>query len=296
MSRLQEHGPWLSRRTPLAKHSYIAVMRILRFFLRYLGILALLERYKRNTSACYVRSLFAIYDPIDLMRLDIPWWTFAAIQEIEEMITSWEGAVRVFEYGCGSSTAWLAKRRAVVRCVEHDRAFAEEMGRHFGGSGNVAIRFVPPRTVAEGTTPEAPSMRHGMEGLDFADYVKDTRRWKTTFDLIVIDGRARAACLPEARRHLSDRGAILFDNSNRRGYSKALAESGMHRRVLTGLTPSLPYPDETTILTPSAHIPSSGAPTSDTAAIDPDEAPSVTETSPYGPGLPTSIRKERDWN
>ena len=212
----------------------------------------LLELFKGHLAARYLRSLFAIYDPVDLMRLDLPWWTFAAIQEVESLIASWEGEVRVFEYGCGSSTAWLGKRCAIVRCVEHNVAFANEMKWHVEALDKVRIHCVPPRPVARGTTPQAPSRRRGMEDMDFADYVRDIRRWNMTFDLIVIDSRARAACLEEALGYLTARGVILFDNSNRKEYQAALAGSGLHRRVFAGLTPSLPYRDETSILAPPA--------------------------------------------
>ena len=108
MNRPDQQATPIPPATSPAKRGYIVALRCLRVVFRYLGILHLLERFKGNLAARYLRSLFAIYDPVDLMRLDIPWWTFAAIQEVEEMIASWEGEVRVFEYACGNSSYPLA--------------------------------------------------------------------------------------------------------------------------------------------------------------------------------------------
>ena len=70
------------------------------------------------------------------------------------------------------------------------------------------------------------------------------------FDLIVIDGRAREACLDAALSRLSPGGIILFDNTNRRRYRSALAR---HRGVISvssdrGLTPILMWPSRTSIV------------------------------------------------
>lgn len=64
----------------------------------------------------------------------------------------------------------------------------------------------------------------------------------------MIDGRAREACLKATRGHLAEGGIVVFDNTRRRRYRAAIAASGMTERRLPGLTPTLPYPDQTSIL------------------------------------------------
>ena len=68
-----------------------------------------------------------------------------------------------------------------------------------------------------------------------------------TFDVIVIDGRAREACLAVAAPDWPD-GLIVFDNSHRARYQRAITASGLRERRLPGLTPTLPYPDQTSLL------------------------------------------------
>ena len=68
------------------------------------------------------------------------------------------------------------------------------------------------------------------------------------FDLIVVDGRAREAAMRAAIPHLAPDGLIVFDNSHRKRYQEAIAESGLSEQVFRGLTPSLPYPDRTSLL------------------------------------------------
>ena len=96
-----------------------------------------------------------------------------------------------------------------------------------------------------------PSAKPGHEDLDFASYVGAINDVPGIFDLIVIDGRARAACLEAAVGRLADDGLIVFDNSRRRRYRAAISRSGLDERYFRGLTPSLPYPEQTSLLAPS---------------------------------------------
>ena len=44
----------------------------------------------------------------------------------------------------------------------------------------------------------------------------------------------------------------MFDNTMRRRYRQAIATAPVVEKVYRGLTPTLPYPDQTSILTPVA--------------------------------------------
>ena len=41
---------------------------------------------------------------------------------------------------------------------------------------------------------------------------------------------------------------LVFDNSRRRRYREAIERSGLQEQVLTGLTPTLPYSEQTSLL------------------------------------------------
>lgn len=96
-----------------------------------------------------------------------------------------------------------------------------------------------------------PSAKEGHAGLDFADYVTMIDKIDGSFDVIVIDGRAREACLVAAVPRLASGGIVVFDNSRRRRYRRAIAQSGLAERKLRGLTPTLPYPEQTSVLSGS---------------------------------------------
>jgi hypothetical protein len=96
--------------------------------------------------------------------------------------------------------------------------------------------------------PRVPSGKTSHQGLDFADYVATIDRVGGRFDLVVVDGRAREACLRASLPHLAADGLVVFDNSGRRRYRRAIAESGLLERRFAGLTPTLPYPEQTSLL------------------------------------------------
>lgn len=230
----------------MLKNIYVGCMRAARSVLGSIGVLGALERSDRP-AARWVRSLFSIYDSSDMASLDTPWWTYSAIQRVDQFLAERRGTAKVFEYGAGASTIWLAKRAASVVSVEHDEAFLSQMGENFHACDNVSVRLVLPKRVAKGSDATL-SQRKGYEGFDFTDYVVSIDQEPGQFDVIVIDGRARNACLAKALSRLAPDGMIIFDNSNRGRYRKAIALSGLRATVCRGLAPALPYPSETTIL------------------------------------------------
>ena len=113
---------------------------------------------------------------------------------------------------------------------------------------HVSLRHVPPVPVTDGV-PATPSRRHGHRGLDFTDYVRAIDGVDGEFDLVVVDGRAREACLHAAIPRLAPDGLVVFDNSNRRRYAEAIRSSGLRVDRVRGAAPCLPYPSETSLLT-----------------------------------------------
>jgi predicted O-methyltransferase YrrM len=196
----------------------------------------------------WLYSLTRAYDSLAIAELDVPWWTYRAIDVVEAYLSGLAGnsrPVRVFEYGSGASTLWLAKRADEVHSVEHHREFGEHLRPELAPLANVDFRIVEPVPSA---TPVVGSRKEGAAGLDFANYVASIDDVPGAFDLIVIDGRAREACLERAEHRLAPGGVIVFDNTRRRRYREAIQRSGLAERRLAGLTPTLPYPDQTSIL------------------------------------------------
>lgn len=227
------------------KTAYVKGVKVARRFADRSGLLTLLEKSNKR-NALWFRSLFGIYDSADLVHLDLPWWTFSAIDAVENFLAELQGQARVYEFGSGASTAWLAKRCASVNTVEHDAPFAHAMSNIYASYNNVSLRVVEPTPAT--STSKARSKRKGYTNNAFDDYVATIDQVEGTFNLIIIDGRARVACLEKSIGRLAPNGMILFDNSNRTEYRAAIESSGLHERIVRGLAPALPIPSQTSLL------------------------------------------------
>jgi hypothetical protein len=232
----------------MIKTFYVWLVRGLRFIANKTGILKMLDLKKNNTLFLYVRSLFSIWDIHDMAKLDIPWWTCGAITSVESFLKGLDGKARVFEYGPGASTLWLSKRVKYISYVEHDDEFFNLLSELLADKRNVKGALIPPQ-FNQGSPTAFSSGRRGFEKLDFSEYVNSIRAAEGPFNLIVIDGRARVACLREAIKHLAPNGMILFDNSNRKRYRAGIDSSGMNEKSFRGLAPCLPYIENTSLLT-----------------------------------------------
>lgn len=225
------------------KAAYVRAVRALRAVLRLVGLLRVLDLLAvRFRTALWVRSWFAVYDLEDLLGLDVPWWTFAAADRVEAFLAD-RPTSRAFEWGSGASTVWLARRCETVISVEHDPDWAERMRGALPSSARLRlVRPVPGAAV--------PSAKPGFAGLDFAAYVAEIDDVAGPLDLIVIDGRAREACLDRAVERLANGGLIVLDNVDRPRYREAIARHGQRLDVrwTRGRTPALPYPTRTALI------------------------------------------------
>jgi hypothetical protein len=229
------------------RDAYIAAVRRARSLLGGTGLLDALQ-HSDHRSLRHLRTLFAIYDVDDLATLDLPWWTYGAIAEVERFLSVREEP-RAFEFGSGASTVWLAQRGVSVHSVEHDAGFADLVRRLIPPDADVELHVVEPRDVPG--VPSVRSQRKGFEHLEFAEYVETIERVGGDFDLIIIDGRARLDSLRMALPHIADTGIVLFDDISRRRYRPALTVEGFTAQVIKGATPCVPYPTSTALLRPT---------------------------------------------
>ena len=140
---------------------------------------------------------------------------------------------------------WLEKRAAEVISVENDGEWHTMMSGLVGPQTD--LQHVP---AVPSDNPGVASRWWGQRGLDFSNYVNAIEQFPGVFDLIVIDGRARTACLDKALERLTHDGMVVFDNTNRPRYREALQQTqGRLEEFMTyGLTPSLPYSTTTSLL------------------------------------------------
>jgi hypothetical protein len=230
-----------------AKRAYVVVVHRLRGVLRALGLLTLLDRWAaRSRTGLWVRSWLAVHDLDEMIALDTPWWTFDAADEVAAFLRERPSA-RVFEWGSGASTVWLGARAGSVVTVEHDAAWSAHIAGSLPANATLLLREPRPSPA-----PVVGSAKAGHTGLDFADYVSAIDATDGDYDLVVVDGRAREACLERAVGRLRPGGLVVVDNVERRRYRDAIARSGAPVRWTRGRTPALPYPTRTALLSPTA--------------------------------------------
>lgn len=230
-----------------AKRLYLNLIQVSRTLAAKTGFLKFLDEHvAKHRIACWLRSLFSLYDFDDLVTLDIPWWTFKSSDLVEQFLQETLDA-KVFEWGSGASTLWLAKRTKSVVSIEHDEHWASKV-RH-ASPGNVHINYIP-STLKESGIDSIASSKSGFANQNFKDYVEGITLHPDKFDLIVIDGRARESCISIALEFLKPTGLIVFDNVDRKRYREAIytIDLPIEVRWTRGLTPCLPYPTRTALI------------------------------------------------
>jgi predicted O-methyltransferase YrrM len=226
--------------------AYVAVWRAARVPARRTGLLDALTR-SPSPAARHLRSMFAIHDVADMASLDLAWWSYHAITEVEHHLDALAGRARVFEYGSGASTMWLGRRAGEVHSVEHDRGFYEFLSPQLASLAHVHLRLVEPQPRPR---PRTPSRRRGQQGLDFTAYVASIDAVPGAFDLVVVDGRARVASARRALPRLAPGGLLVLDNANRDEYAAVVRDPALDVRLHRGATPCLPYPTTTALVRP----------------------------------------------
>ncbi|WP_336923868.1 class I SAM-dependent methyltransferase [Aquipuribacter sp. SD81] len=220
----------------------------------------LLRRWDARAAAAprsrtaHLRTLLAVHNAEDLVALDLPWWTYEAVDAVAAHLGQ-RPAPRVFEYGSGASTVWLARRAAAVDSVEHEAGWAgrvRELLRDADGLRCTPTLHVPTvPTVPAGATARTPSGAPSGRGLDFDAYVRTIDDVEGAFDLVCVDGRAREASLLHALDRVADDGLLLLDDAQRERYRTPVEQAraqGWSMRRTRGATPCQPLPRETVLL------------------------------------------------
>lgn len=119
----------------------------------------------------------------------LPWYTYPAIEYLVQFDYSDK---KIFEYGCGYSSAFWAEKAMSVTSIEDNQTYFERWTNEFHMQ-NLDIRW-----------------RDEGEIYEQAIFEDDTK-----YDVIVIDGKRRVECAEAAVQKLSDGGMIILDDSDR---------------------------------------------------------------------------------
>lgn len=171
----------------------------------------------------WAQSLVLRRDPL---RSGLPWFPFCVHRWLISRLTP---GARVFEWGSGASTLFLARLGACVTSVEHDAGWAQRVQIALAAAGlrQTQVRFVPPEPDGEPTSDPEDLVRSfrstdpQSRRLRFRDYAMAIHNVPDgSQDLVIIDGRARLSCLWQSREKVRTGGVILLDDSQRAEYAQ----------------------------------------------------------------------------
>lgn len=200
------------------------------------------EPSKSHYYRLWAKTLFNGRSPlID----EIPWITYEAIEWLESMM---KPNIRVFEWGSGGSTLFFANRVQQVTTIEHDFDWYKMVSKKLVHKEitNVDLHLIEPEAQIH---PSYRSTNQQYKGLSFQRYVQIIDTFpNNTFDLVVVDGRARLSCIQHSIAKIKPQGFLLLDNSDRDEYKKGNEYfSNWPQRVFYGPVPYAKVPCSTTL-------------------------------------------------
>lgn len=185
-------------------------------------------------------------------KFPLPWMYIKAVHFIEYFLLSRKNPV-VLEYGSGTSTIWFSRKAYKVYSIESNiqwgAAVLERLNKEH--LKNVELILKPPVKNENDNIPKKyTSFYNEYVNKNFELYVNAPLILNQKFDLILIDGECRVACLDNALRLIKEDGIIVFDNSRRERYQEALKNipKGYTLVKLEGPTTYSQGYDETSIL------------------------------------------------
>lgn len=178
-----------------------------------------------------------------------PWLPYLATEYIKRLQPH-----RVFEWGSGESTNFFMDLPGIrhLISIEHDSNwFVDRSIPPF-----VRCYLIPPEPGWLGDNPGNPDhYRTGSTNfgpVNFKKYASAIDE-RGLFDLILIDGMARASCIKHAFSHVAPRGCMVIDNTGDRPYYLEQTaqlfgnyDAGWERVDFMGYGPTLAYKWQTT--------------------------------------------------
>jgi hypothetical protein len=182
-----------------------------------------------------------------------PWMAWDAVAFITAHLPP---CPRVFEYGSGASTLYWLSLGARVVSVEHDRAWHAIIRARLPAGAPVDFRQVDADDVPTDATVDAAdpaAYRSGQVlhvGMRFERYVRQIDAFPdASFDLVVIDGRARTSCIAHSVAKVKPGGLLVLDDADRVRYTERTAPllAGFECHVFRGARPSNPAFEQTNV-------------------------------------------------
>lgn len=145
-----------------------------------------------------------------------PWLIFDAIDYLNSLPL--EGK-RIFEYGSGGSTLYWISRNMSGVSVEHDPKWYASVSALI--SPQIDYRLVQPeKSDMGGSVDIADPLMYAsndinFRGFNFRDYASQIDAFPPDyFDVVLVDGRARPACVAHSVCKVKVRGILILDNAD----------------------------------------------------------------------------------
>lgn len=139
--------------------------------------------------------------------------TYPAIQWLKQALTP---EMRVYEFGSGGSTLFFAEHVAEVISVEHDPKWHAHVQETLQAEklDNCRLQFIPQTPAEQGPQDIYVGEARVKTGGRFEQYARSIDAFPDRhFDLIVVDGLARLACIQHALPKIKPGGYLILDNS-----------------------------------------------------------------------------------
>ena len=146
----------------------------------------------------------------------MPYMKYKEVEFFTEILHSLKPK-RILEYGCGFSTAYFTQilpKDIEWVSIEHNQEWFDAVKESLAGNTKVELHFVKP---------EVSSWTSGGTYSDFKSYV-DYPEKLGKFDLILVDGVAREACIQKSHSLLNDGGIVVVHDCNRTKYHNDIME------------------------------------------------------------------------
>jgi predicted O-methyltransferase YrrM len=149
----------------------------------------------------------------------LPWMTYPAIEFLQNYVNKNH---EIFEFGCGASTIFFAKKAKKVYGLETNQNWLNLINEKLQSLDLEAqIELIE-------------------NGIDNKNYEIFPQKFEKKFDIIVIDSLKRFLCAQNSINFIKDDGIIILDDSQRENYKKIFdffAENGFEKKDFWGIEP-----------------------------------------------------------
>jgi len=186
-------------------------------------------------AASWISSLARACLGHTTLNAQVPWLTFKAIAWLKSYL---KPDMSVFEYGSGGSTIFLSKKVSELISVEHNKNWYKQVAGMLSREEILNCEYIlaePEKNEFNENLPyncsSFASTLKEYRGMNFKKYVLCIEKYPdSSFDLVIVDGRARASCISHAISKIRPGGCLIVDNSDRQPYYEAISLLAGYKR------------------------------------------------------------------